>query len=58
MGGGKGDAENARHWQRTISEAVWGGMSIRAFCRRRRFGESQFYWWQRPGLGAVRGPLP
>jgi hypothetical protein len=45
-GTGKGDAEEARYWQRTISEAARSGMSIRAFCRQRRLQESQFYWWQ------------
>jgi len=43
----KGEAEKARYWQRTISEAARSGMSIRAFCRQRRLRESQFYWWQR-----------
>ena len=43
---GKGDAEKARYWQRTVSEAARSGMSIRAFCRQRRLRESQFYWWQ------------
>ena len=43
----KDDAEKARYWQRTISEAARSGMSIRAFCRQRRLRESQFYWWQR-----------
>ena len=47
MSSSKGDAEKARYWQRTISEAVRSGMSIRAFCRQRRLKESQFYWWQR-----------
>jgi hypothetical protein len=47
MSSGKADAEKARHWQRTISEAARSGMSIREFCRRRRLRESQFYWWQR-----------
>ena len=47
MRSGKGDAEKARYWQRTIWEAVRSGMSIREFCRRRRLKESQFYWWQR-----------
>ena len=64
---GKGDAEKARYWQRTISEAAQSGISIRQFCRRRRLKESQFYWWQhklkvgrqeRPirGQGVNRGP--
>ena len=43
---GKGDAEKARYWQRTISEAAQSGISIRQFCRQRRLKESQFYWWQ------------
>jgi hypothetical protein len=47
MSSGKADAEKARYWQRTISEAARSGMSIREFCRRRRLRESQFYWWQR-----------
>jgi hypothetical protein len=46
MRSGKGDAEKARYWQRTISEAARSGMSIRGFCRQRRLRESQFYWWQ------------
>src|ERR1019366_3082589 len=41
---GKGDAEKARYWQRTIGEAVQSGISIRQFCRQRRLKESQFYW--------------
>jgi len=47
MSSGKGDAEKARYWQRTIREAVRSGMSIREFCRQRRLKESRFYWWQR-----------
>jgi hypothetical protein len=43
---GKGDAEKARYWQRTIREAVRSGMSIWEFCRQHRLKESQFYWWQ------------
>ena len=57
----KGDAEKARYWQRTISEAARSGMSIRAFCRQRRLRESQFYWWQRKlraGREAGTTPLP
>jgi len=46
MSGGKGDAEKARYWQRTMGEAARSGMSIREFCRQRRLKESQFYWWQ------------
>jgi hypothetical protein len=46
MSSGKGDAEKARYWQRTIREAVRSGTSIREFCRQRRLKESQFYWWQ------------
>jgi hypothetical protein len=45
-GSKKGDAEKARYWRRTISEAARSGMSIRAFCRQRRLRQSQFYWWQ------------
>jgi len=61
MSSSKGDAEKARYWQRTISEAVRSGMSIRAFCRQRRLKESQFYWWQRklrPGREAGTSPRP
>jgi hypothetical protein len=43
---GRGDAEKARYWQKTIREAVRSGISIREFCRQRRLKESQFYWWQ------------
>ena len=52
---GKGDAEKARYWQRTISEAARSGMSIREFCRQRRLKESQFYWWQRQLQGRSEG---
>ncbi len=59
MGSGKGDAEKARYWQRTISEAARSGMSIRAFCRQRRLRESQFYWWQRKlRAGRQGGTMP
>jgi hypothetical protein len=51
---GKDDAEKARYWQRTISEAARSGMSTRAFCRQRRLRESRFYWWQRK----LRGNRP
>jgi hypothetical protein len=43
---GKGDAEKARYWRTTISEAARSRISIRQFCRQRRLKESQFYWWQ------------
>ena len=43
MNSGKGDAEKARYWQRTISEAARNGISIRESCRRHRLRESQFY---------------
>lgn len=46
MSGGKGDAEKACYWERTIGEAARSGMSSREFCRQRRVKESQFYWWQ------------
>ena len=46
MSTGKGDAEKARCWEKTISEAARSGTSIREFCRQRRLKESQFYWWQ------------
>jgi transposase-like protein len=58
---GKGDAEKARYWQRTISEAARSGISIREYCRRHRLKESQFYWWQRRlhlGRGEGSGPRP
>jgi len=57
----KGDAEKARYWQRTISEAARSGISIRQFCRQRRLKESQFYWWQhqlRASRGAGTTPRP
>jgi transposase len=46
MSSGKGNAEKARYWQRTIREAARSGISIREFCRQHRLKESQFYWWQ------------
>ena len=57
----EGDAEKARYWQKTISEAARSGMSIQAFCRQRRLRESQFYWWQRKlraGREAETTPRP
>jgi len=59
MGTGKGDAEKARYWEKTISEAARSGTSIRQFCRQRRLKESQFYWCQhklRTGRGAGTTP--
>ena len=44
---GKCDAKKARYWQQRLGEAARSGISIRAYCRRRRLKESQFYWWQR-----------
>ena len=46
MSSGKGNAEKARYWQRTIREAVRSGMSIREFCQQHRLKESQLYWRQ------------
>lgn len=43
----KHGAEKEQYWQATIREAARSGGSIRAFCRRHRVKESQFYWWQR-----------
>jgi hypothetical protein len=43
----KRDMEKQRYWLRTIGEAARSGMSIREFCRQRRWKESQFYWGQR-----------
>ena len=43
----KHDMEKARHWQAVIRDAARSGMSTRAFCRRRKLKEGQFYWWQR-----------
>jgi hypothetical protein len=40
---GKGEAEKARHWERTISEAARRGVSIRQFYWQRRLKESRFY---------------
>jgi hypothetical protein len=55
----KGDAEKARFWQRTISEAARSGTSIRQFCRQRRLKESQFYWWQHKlRAGRQGGTMP
>jgi hypothetical protein len=58
----KHDIEKARHWQAVIRDAGRSGMSTRAFCRRRKLKESQFYWWQRrlrekrPLVSTPRGP--
>jgi len=48
MGKAKGrDIEKERRWRKIIREAARSGLSIRAFCRRGKLAESQFYWWQR-----------
>jgi hypothetical protein len=41
------DVEKERRWKRIFREAARSGLSIRAFCRREKLAESQFYWWQR-----------
>ena len=43
---GKGDAEKARYWQKTIREAVRSGVSIEGFCGQRRRKEGRFCRWQ------------
>ena len=61
MSSGKGDAEKACYWQKTIREAARSGLSIREYCRQHRLKESQFYWWQHKlkvgcQTRSVRGP--
>jgi hypothetical protein len=38
----KHDVEKQRYWQRTIGDAARSGMSIREFCRQRRFNYKRF----------------
>ena len=45
--GRRPDVEKVRYWQKAIREAACSGMSVRAFCRRRRLEVAQFYWWRR-----------
>ena len=40
------DPEKARYWRGVIREAARSGMSVRAFCLRRKLNEAQFYWWR------------
>src|SRR5258707_8765906 len=34
-------------WRRLISEQMWSGESVAAFCRERRLRASHFYWWKK-----------
>src|SRR5258708_40281315 len=34
-------------WRRLISEQMWSGESVAAFCRERKLRASHFYWWKK-----------
>jgi hypothetical protein len=39
--------DRGQFWGKAISEQAGCGLSVRAFCKERRLGESEFYLWQR-----------
>jgi hypothetical protein len=41
--------DHAKHarWRQTLLRWESSGLSIRAFCKRERIHESQFWWWRR-----------
>ena len=41
--------DHAKHarWRQTLLRWKSSGLSIRAFCKRERIHESQFWWWRR-----------
>jgi hypothetical protein len=44
---GCGEATLLLYWRRILEEAATSGISMREFCRQRRWKETQFYWWRR-----------
>lgn len=48
MATGKGrETGKAQQWRRWVQEQRASGMTVRAFCRRRRLAEPSFYAWRR-----------
>lgn len=41
------DLKKASFWRRMVQAQGGSGMSVRAWCRRRRVKEVTFYWWRR-----------
>jgi hypothetical protein len=41
------DLGKERQWRRWIEEQQSGGLSVRAFCSRRRLAEHNFYQWRK-----------
>jgi hypothetical protein len=41
------DLGKERQWRRWIEEQESGGLSVRAFCSRRRLAEHNFYQWRK-----------
>ena len=41
------DGAKERFWRETMKRQAGSGLSVRAFCRRRKLGESNFYAWRR-----------
>lgn len=45
--GARRDPDKATVWRRAMRAQAGSGMSVRAWCRRRRVKEASFYWWRR-----------
>jgi hypothetical protein len=61
MNGRENTTAKERYWQRVIDEAQGSGLSIRAFCARKRICEGSFYFWRRSlerGIPRVAGSGP
>lgn len=41
------DPEKEAHWRGLIHDQPGSGLSIRAWCARRRVRESSYFWWRR-----------
>lgn len=51
------DAEKERRWRGLLGRQAKSGLCVRAFCRRERLTESQFYAWRRT-IGERDGEAP
>lgn len=41
------DRAKESFWRRVIAEHAGSGLSVRAWCARRRLREASFYWWRK-----------
>jgi len=40
------DLKKEAFWRQVVQEQPRSGLSVQAFCRKRRFNQAGFYWWR------------